>query len=95
MGRHSTAIEGRGTPLDCGRRFSLFARFIEVTRQDELHHTMIGAGTQSETEARLNGERRAAVVEHREELMGLHVVAVEVLQRSEVVVLLRGNCPGF
>jgi hypothetical protein len=30
-------------------------------------------GTQSETPARLNGERRAAVIEHRKELMGLSV----------------------
>jgi hypothetical protein len=73
----------------------LAGRFVEVTGQDELDYAMIGARTQSEAQAGFDGERRAAIVDHRKELVGLHIMAVEVLQRSEVVAFLGSNCPSL
>ena len=68
---------------------------IEIARQDQFQHPVIGSARKTESQPPFDRPRLAGVVEDSEELVLLLGGGIEAAQWAEIIVLLGGDRPGF
>src|SRR5215831_4085393 len=89
----ASSADWHGSSEDATPARSLPARAraeLEVLHQHQLEHPLIARRREAAPDAELEAMAGAPIVEHREQGVRLPVAGLEVLQRTEVRVLLEG-----
>src|SRR5690348_1533255 len=68
-------------------------RDVEILRQDQLEHEVVGPGCEAKADTGFDVHRFAVPVHHRVQLMRLLARGQEALELAEIIVLLGGERP--